>query len=394
MLVGIDAISWSNNRGYGRFTRSLLDALFQDRADNEYILFVDSGTEIARSLPQGVRIKEVATRTQQSKSASASGRRSIPDMLAMSQAVAQERDLDVFFFPTVYSYFPLVTRAKIIVGIHDVIAEDFPDLVFPEKRSRLFWNVKSWLARRQAHLVMTVSEHAKAGLKRRFGLPDEKIWVVGEAPDPVFRRLPDNEVDMSILGRYGIDPEKPYLIYVGGINPHKNLISLVTAFDKTRSALSQPDLKLVIVGDTKDGFTPGLAELKEKIDQLNLRSEVIFTGFVADPELVHILNRAKALVLPSFAEGFGLPAIEAAACGIPIIATLNSPLPNLLPGAGFFVNPEDLKELTESLIKLVREDAVHQEMARTALAEASRYTWTNSATQMKQLLQSAGSRNR
>jgi len=158
-----------------------------------------------------------------------------------------------------------------------------------------------------------------------------------------------DKVDRGVLSRFGLAVDSRFLIYIGGINPHKNLPMLVQSLAEIRSRPGMQDVKLVVVGDLKDGFTPGVSELKAKIAELHQDDAVIFTGFVKDEEVIHLLNVAQALVLPSMAEGFGLPAVEGAACGIPIIATNNSPLPDLLQGGGIFIDPNSLSELTNAL---------------------------------------------
>jgi len=129
MRVGVDAACWSNKRGYGRFTRGLLNAFVESNTKHELIFFVDSQTAGDGDLPSNVRTVVVNTGDRPTEAASASDSRSIKDLLAMTRAVAGQ-SLDAFFFPSVYTYFPAITTGKIILGVHDVIAEDYPDLVF------------------------------------------------------------------------------------------------------------------------------------------------------------------------------------------------------------------------------------------------------------------------
>jgi len=168
---------------------------------------------------------------------------------------------------------------------------------------------------------------------------------------------PQTRFDHEMIARYGVSSKDRFFLYLGGINPHKNLIAMTECFAKIRDESNSADLKLVIIGDIKsDGFTPGLAELRSKIAQLQLEQHVIFTGYVCDHDAVHFLNLAKAIVLPSFAEGFGLPALEGAACGTPVIATKNSPLPDLLSGGGLFVDPEQPEQLLKAMREFLADD--------------------------------------
>lgn len=386
MRVGIDATCWSNRRGYGRFTRSLLGALFEADTAHEYLLFVDAQTHARGDLPRGVPRVVVPTTQAPTDAASADGRRSARDLLAMTAAVARHR-LDAFFFPSVYTYFPLLNRTTIILGVHDVIAEDYPDLVFPDRRGRRLWALKGRLAHRQADYILTVSEHAKGGILRHFGHPSERVWVVDEAPDPVFRPMPPAELDRALLQQHAIAPEDRFFLYLGGVNPHKNLALAVEALAEVRRDPAAGDARLVIVGDIRDdGFTPGLRALRERIAALDMAESVRFTGFLPDAEVVHLLNAAQAVVLPSFAEGFGLPAVEGAACGVPVIATRNSPLPDLLAGGGIFVDPTNRDQLTEAVRRLLTDPGERRLLGRGALRRAQELTWRHSVEQMTALL--------
>ena len=390
MRIGIDAACWSNRRGYGRFTRGLIQALLEVNTEHEFILFVDTQTYAQGQLPASATCIVVPTTQSPTTAASASSRRSLGDLWAMAAAVAQ-CPLDALFFPSVYTYFPVLTRATIILGVHDVIAEEYPHLIFSERRSQQLWALKGWLAHRQADYILTVSGHAKSGIVRHFGHASERVWVVDEAPDPIFRPLPLKEIDQELLYQHGILPTTRFLLYLGGVNPHKNLLMLIESLATIRYKASCEDVRLVIVGDIKsDVFTPGLEALKARITELELTDIVHFTGFLPDADVVHFLNAALAVVLPSVAEGFGLPAIEGAACGTPVVATCNSPLPELLAGGGLFVNPTQPEQLTQALKQILSDEVKRQRMGQIALEKVRLLSWQRSARQMQEMLTAVG----
>jgi glycosyltransferase involved in cell wall biosynthesis len=385
MRVGIDATCWANRRGYGRFTRGLLTALLESDQSRQYIFFVDDHTYAQETFPDQAKCIVVPTTQSPTEAASASTRRSFADMWSMTKAVAKA-NLDTFLFPSVYTYFPTFTKASIILGVHDVIAEDYPDLVFPDKKRRQLWELKGWLAHKQADFIMTVSKHAKGGIIRHFKHAPEKIFVIDEAADPVFRPLLNGDLNTDLLHQHGLTDSDRFFVYLGGINPHKNLINLSECFAKIRNQPEFSNLKLAIIGDINDGFTPGLSELRAKISELHVEPHVIFTGYVSDEDAVHFLNKAEAVVLPSFAEGFGLPALEGAACGTPVIATTNSPLPELLEGGGLFVDPAQPAQLHEAMLRILSMPEERKKMAEKALRRAEALTWQHSASQMQSML--------
>src|SRR5678815_2940006 len=132
-------------------------------------------------------------------------------------------------FPTIYSYVPVFSRARKLVMVHDVIAETYPQLTVPRRTARLFWKMKTALGRFQADALITVSDYSREGIVNRFRLDPERVFVVGEAADPVFRRL-DAATPGPQLRSLGIDGKRRMAVYMGGFSPHKNLVALVSAF--------------------------------------------------------------------------------------------------------------------------------------------------------------------
>ena len=397
MIIGVDASCWANKRGYGRYTRELLTALFDADQRNEYRLFIDTeSAKQAVDLPEGIPQVRVNTSKAATQAASAAGRRSLRDIWAMRQAVNRYgSDLDVFYFPSVYTYFPVKTRAKVIVTIHDTTAERYPKLIFPNRLSRLFWNLKVQMAVRRADLIATVSEASKIEIVREFGVAAEQVRVVSDAVGPEFYRLnpdartpdarnPDARTPdartREVLAKYGVNIGLPFILYVGGISPHKNLITLVRAHAALQRVAGGVKTNLVLLGDyQKDVFYSSYSDLCREIEHLGTKDWVVFTGFVDDADLVHFYNGASTLVMPSFDEGFGLPALEAMACGTPVIASRAGALPEVVGNAGKLFNPHDPDELKVCLSDVLGDARLHQEMSRQGLQRAREFSWARSA---------------
>jgi len=209
--------------------------------------------------------------------------------------------------------------------------------------------------------------------------------VVGEAADPIFRRLP-SPAPTPKLRSLGIDGAEPMAVYLGGFNPHKNLEALVTAFARLEMRNRFADLKLVMVGDTSgDAFHTYFGTIAAQVAALRLNDRVIFTGYLADEDVVALLNLATVLVLPSLMEGFGLPAVEAAACGCPVIATKASPLEGLLGAAGLYIDPTE-QELAAALETVLSSVDLRGRMSAAGVSAAQRLTWDAAADQMKDVI--------
>jgi glycosyltransferase involved in cell wall biosynthesis len=380
MRVGVDATCWSNRRGYGRYTRALLTALLELDQQNHYTFFADYESE-EFPLPSGVELFRIATKVPTIQAAGADSRRSVADLWAVAQAIRQA-NTDVIFFPSEYTYVPVITRTPQIVTLHDATSELVPEMVFPNQRARFFFGAKKRMAVRLARILLTVSEYSRRRLQEKLGIPRERLRVVGEAPDPIFRPL-ESSSDAEASARWGIPPQAKVLIYVGGFTPHKNLLMLLDVFRELVSRDSFPDLRLVYVGDyANDPFHSSYGELSECVREAHLEGRVLFTGRLSDEDLVVLLNRSDALVLPSFSEGFGLPGVEAAACGRPVLATTESPLPELLGDGAIAVAPGDRAGWLAAVERVLTDEALRDRMGKAALAAAGRLSWKHSASQL------------
>jgi len=382
LRIGIDATCLGSGRGYGRFLRELLAPLLED-PDNEYILFVDPHTA-GQLGPLPARCVTPSTSQAQGDAASARGQRKLADMWRMGRAVADEQ-LDVMYFPSVYSYYPVPGKTSVVVAFHDVIAERHGAVVFPTRWNRWMWGAKVWLARRRACALITVSEWSRRALSEFFGTPIDEIYVTLEAPSPSFTPALEAETRRQWLKERNLPEDADYFIFVGGFNPHKNLAALIDCFAEV--AETRPNLHLILVGDYEgDVFHIDVEGLRERIAKHGLERRAILAGFVPDDALRHLYSGARALLIPSLEEGFGLPAVEAAACGTPCIATTQSPLPELLEGGGLFVDPGDRAGLTRAMLQLADDDEIRRALGAAALERARALSWRATAEATREAL--------
>ncbi|HUQ19402.1 MAG TPA: glycosyltransferase family 1 protein [Gemmatimonadaceae bacterium] len=378
MRIGIDATSWANQRGYGRFAREIIPAMARISPNDEFVCFLDalSNASFNVDAPNVEQRLVSSLRHAPARAASARGSRGFGDIARMTRAV-QKETLDVFFSPSVYTYHPLPRGLPLVLTIHDAIPERFPDIVFPSIRARVFWSLKVKLAVYQARRIVTVSDYAAGDLIRFLGIPPEKITVAVEAPSAAFAARRDGHAaataDLPMGSRW--------IVYVGGFSPHKNVPDLIRAhaIASRRMGAAAPYLLLIGSRDSDD-FHTDVAGIEQAIEKEKTSSLVKWTGFVDDENLSVIHSRSIALVLPSACEGFGLPAVEAAACGSPVIATTESPLPELLAGAGVFVRPGDIDGLADAIVKLSTDSTFNATCSATALVGAKALSWERSAT--------------
>ncbi|HXI19845.1 MAG TPA: glycosyltransferase family 1 protein, partial [Gemmatimonadales bacterium] len=321
MRIGVDATCWANGRGYGRFTRHLLPAMADLAPEDEFVCFLDAASAAGFDLAgPNVRPVLVSQGRAPSQAAAADGYRSPRDMLRLTRAVWRERP-DVFFSPSVYSYFPLPPGQRAVVTVHDAIAERFPKLTLPSSRARLFWRLKVGLALRQARLVLTVSDFAAGEIAEVLRVAPTRIRVAGEAPAAAFRPSGDPDAIARVAARVGLPPDARWFVYVGGFNPHKYVDAIVRAHATVARNDARP-VHLLLVGTIdKDVFHGDQVGIRRAITDAGTGDLVHWTGFLPDEDLRQLHSGAVALVMASACEGFGLPAVEAAACGAPVVAT-------------------------------------------------------------------------
>ena len=227
--------------------------------------------------------------------------------------------------------------------------------------------------------MLTVSDFSARDIARVLGVAPSKLRVAVEAPASSFRPSESTDEIRRFAAVHGLHSDSRWFVYVGGFNPHKHVDSIVRAHAAVARESKAP-IHLLLVGTVdKDVFHGDRARITETIAQCGTESLVHWTGFVADDELRHLHSGSIALVLPSECEGFGLPAVEAAACGAAVVATTESPLPELLEGGGFFVKPGDELALETAMRTLATDEEKRGAMAAKALARARDLNWPRGA---------------
>ena len=387
MHIGVDATCWHNARGFGRQARGVLTGLAAIDTENRYTFLTDWPT-FEPPLPAGIAPRHVAASAPSSEAAGAGGHRTLRDMWRMSRALSDPA-YDTLLFPSIYTYVPVRSRARKLIFFHDAIAARYPVLALGTRRARILWRIKERLGLAQADRVITVSEYSRRALAAHFRLPIDQVGVVGEAADPIFRPLEDPRATPTLepldLARGRV------VVYVGGFGPHKNLPHLLESFAAIAVQPGCADVRLLLVGEhRREVFYSEHARLQAQIDRLVVSDRIRFTGFLPDPDLVILLNLATVLVLPSLMEGLGLPALEAAACGCPVVATRESALPALLGEGGTYIDPHDPHALRDALMQVLESGPRRRRMAAAGLEATGRLTWERAARELLAIIREAG----
>ena len=259
-----------------------------------------------------------------------------------------------------------------VLTVHDLIFRYLP--AHHKPLNRWYLNLTLPLYCRRATHIITISECTRRDLVTAYDLSTEKITVVYEAADPRFR-IQSPETVAAVRARYDLPDH--YLVFVGTIEPRKNLTRLLSAFETIRAeGLSDG---LVIVGRRGWLYDDFFAALERS----PVRDAVIFPGYVPDEDLPAIYAGAQVLVFPSLYEGFGLPVLEAMACGTPVTASSASSIPEVGGDAVLYFDPTDTDEMIETTRRLLRDAALREEMRTRGLVWANRFSWEQAANETK-----------
>src|SRR5829696_2790976 len=387
MRVGVDATSWGNRRGFGRFARNAVGQLVELDPDTDYIFFIDEQSADAAELPAGGRERRVQLKAPPSEAAAAGSSRSLADLLRLTRAVRQDR-LDVFLFPSVYTYFP-VLGTPTVVGLHDTIVESLPELTVPSRRERAAARLKHRVAVRRASRLFTVSQASREAIAAHFTIPEEKVCLVSEASDPIFRPRSGAGL-VAGLAEVGLEEDERYFLYAGGISPHKNVETLIDAYAQARTDGTESPPLLVLVGDLdSETYLSSARSVRERIARHGLAADIRLPGFVSDEVLACLYSGATAVVIPSLAEGFGLPAVEAAACGAAVALSDLPPHRETLGTAALFFPPTDVDALATILGCLSADETLRSGVAEAASEAVSGLTWDAAAAELRLLIHEA-----
>lgn len=278
---------------------------------------------------------------------------------------------------------PPSSTTRLVLTVHDLAYRRFPDTA-PLATRR--WLKRLDRAIHRAAQVIVVSEATRRDLLDLYPVDPDRVTVIHHGVDrSVFRPPSAQQVD-RVRRRYGIDG--PYLLFLGGLEPRKNLPGLIRAF-----VAVPEDLRplLVIAGSSVPWNPEGVNELRPVVEGLpeGIRRRLLFTGYVSDADKVALLGGARALVFPSLYEGFGMPVLEAMACGAPVLTSSTSSLPEVAGDAAVLVDPTDEAAIAEGMGRLLEDEGLRDRLREAGLERAAGFDWRDTARRTAMVLRVA-----
>jgi len=266
---------------------------------------------------------------------------------------------------------PLIHPKNTVVTIHDIGFERFPeiypwyDIVYHK------WAIR--FAKHAASKIITISEFSKSELIDVFKIKPEKIKVIYNGYDKEKYKLYEKQEIDEIKSKYNL--KDPYLIFIGRLEEKKKTPFLIECFAEFKKQF--PQYKLVLIGRQGHGFE----KVKDNIEKYSLKNEVIFPGWIQTNDLTRILAGAQAMVFPSLYEGFGIPVIEAMACGVPVACSKTTSLPEVCGQAAVLFDPKNKEQIIESMKKIVSDQDLRQNLIEKGLENVKRFSWEKCAHQ-------------
>lgn len=281
---------------------------------------------------------------------------------------------DIYHF---FNYIiPRNIKGKVVNTVYDMVYKLHPETMEKGNLQKLHKNLQR--SCRDSDVILTISQNSKQEISDFMNVTPNKIEIAYPAVDrDIFK--PEKNTDLVQM-KYKIPGE--YLLYLGTLEPRKNITSLIKAF-KIISEKNK-DIFLVIAG--KKGWM--YEEIFKLVDDLHLNGKVIFTGYVEDKDIPFLYSSAVAFIFPSLYEGFGMPPLEAMACGTPVIVSNTSSLPEVVGDAGIFVDPLNIENIAFEMDRLLNDNSLQQEYSKRGLQRSKIFSWEDSAKKVIDVYQS------
>jgi len=384
--------------GIGRYLRELIWHLAEIDKKNDYVLFMTpkDAEEYVRDAKSQITNNKLQTNSK-FQIPNLKFQIKITDIPHYSLAeqiklpkIIEEQNLDLIHYPN-FNH-PIFCRVPFVATIHDLIYLHFPG----RSMNSLLHKIMYWLMNRdiakKARKIIAVSEHTKKDFLENFPCDLDKIEVIYEAAgrDPTSPTSLGNKIGDRAFGnhrgrisstnhKYPVsDIQSPIFLYVGAWRPHKNLTFLIQAFAGVIREI--PKAKLVIAGKVD----PEFPEIPATVAKFNLQNNVLFTDFISDEKLEKLYSLATAFVFPSLYEGFGLPPLEAAARGVPVICSNRTSLPEVMGRAALYANPENCAEWGQAMVKVARDTKFANNLGKKGLEQVKKFSWKKTAQETLQ----------
>ncbi|MCL4403795.1 glycosyltransferase family 4 protein [Patescibacteria group bacterium] len=374
VLVDIRSLDTPIRSGIPEYTFALVQELLEQKGSDEYFLFGNSFRKRLETLSLKERADAWINWKVPNRLLDAASR--LVGLPKIDRAVRA----DVYFSPH-FNILSFKEPRRHVLTIHDISFAYFPEF-FPRRKN--IWHAEQdWRRQiKEAGKVIAVSDFTRESILDACRVPEDKVVRVYSGIRNAYRPIPWNAPELAAFKKErGL--ERPFFLYVGTLEPRKNIIGLIRAFNMVKGRPGNRDLQLVIAG------APGWLydKIFKEIGSSPHRADIKVWGPAKDEEMVCLYNLALAFVYPSFFEGFGFPPLEAQRCGTPVIASNRSSLPEILGASALLVDPYRLEELALAMEAVASDGALREKLARQGIENSSRFSWKTAAGEVKRVFE-------
>ncbi|MBI2035628.1 MAG: glycosyltransferase family 4 protein [Candidatus Liptonbacteria bacterium] len=373
IIVDIRLLSKGGSSGIEEYTCSLVDKLLELDGENRYTFFYNGFNKVPLS---------------EARPGSTITNRRIPNKLLdfslkflqwpkIENLTSANHQDSLIFSP----HFNIIrTKLPHVMTFHDLSFLHYPEF-FPIRKKFWHWMQDYKNQARKAQKIIAVSEFTKSDLVDFLKIPEEKIKIIYSGVNPSFRKLlPDDAGLLAAKEKYNL--KRPFILYLGTIEPRKNVIALIHAFNLLKDAAHFKELELVIAG----GIGWLSEETMREARSSKYCNDIKFIGVIPTGERVHVYNLASVFAYPSFFEGFGFPPLEAQACGVPVVASNRTSLPEILGDSAALIDPWRVLELADAVRKILLSSQAKEDLTIRGYENAKKFSWDKTARETIKLL--------
>ena len=354
MKIAIDSrgVSWYKGTGIGTYTDNLLKAMLENNKEDYFHIFwsEDSCQDYKVNCKMIITSKKYHNFFEKE----------------YFPAYIKENDIEIFHVPQNGIGLSQNISCKKIVTIHDLIPYLMPETVGKSYQLKFLKEMPYIISYSDA--IITVSKESKKDILRFFPIDEKKIHVIPLAADSKYKVLNKDKCRKILKAKFNIN--KPFILYVGGFSPRKNLKSLIISFKKSMEQLNK-EYDLVLVGAQGDECE----KIKLLSNELSISNNVIFTGFIEELYLPIFYNGCDLFTYPSSYEGFGLPPLEAMCCGAPVICSNSSSIPEVVGTGGILINTNEVEGLTKNIIMVLNNLELQNKLKEKAMQQSKNFSW-------------------
>jgi glycosyltransferase involved in cell wall biosynthesis len=371
MRIAVDAHAIGRHlTGNEVYVRSLLNAFAAQDQDCEFVAYVSS-KEACEFIPSRIRTRRIAANPflRLGLDLNRRVREDRPDLLHVQYTA------------------PIACPVPVVVSVHDVSFLEHPEYFKRDRALQLQYTVQRTVHR--AAKILTGTEFSRASILKVYGdLDEDKVVAVPNAAAPEFRPLSRESATAAVRELHAI--YAPFILCVGDLQPRKNQIGLIKAFARLVRAYPQFKHNLVLAG--KETWFAG--KVHAAAQESGVKERIQFFGFVSDSDLLQLYNACEVFVFPSFYEGFGLPALEAMACGKAVVCSNTSSLPEVVDGAAILFDPYSIDEIVRAIADLLLDGELRARMERLGLQRAAHFSWQKTAQRTLEVFHEVAERPR